>query len=103
MAKQTKRDAIIEALIVLGSKEVPAKSSKYREFTRTVTVQGETRTDYKYFVGRMGALRTGTCISKSYSLEHAIPKMIARAAEVAAAKATEQLIDVKRMAANDRD
>ena len=58
------RDQIIAGLLARGSVEVRSTSGKYRQFTRSE--QGEK--DTFYFVGRAGALRQGTCASKSRSV-----------------------------------
>lgn len=60
--KITKRDKVIDYLTKKGSKELPCRSSKYRQFTKPE------KEGIFYFVGKKGALRTGRCSSKSISL-----------------------------------
>lgn len=62
MAKQTKRDKIVESLLKAGHEEMECKSGKYRQFT----VMG--RDEEFFFVGKKGALRIGKCATKSLSL-----------------------------------
>ncbi len=67
----TKQEQIAQALLRAGKVEVQSKTSKYRVFTRTSADEGNAETGPSpatfYFVGNMGALRTGTCVSKSFS------------------------------------
>lgn len=68
----TKAEKIIAALLAEGCTEIPSKSSKYRTFLRNGHVNGHTH----YFVGKCGALRTGTCASKSHSMEWIVPRLL---------------------------
>jgi hypothetical protein len=78
MKKETKQQRVVRALLAAGSSEVAATSRKYRQFTRLSI--GE---HYSYyFVGKAGALRAGSCASKSISLESVLPKFLAKWAPV---------------------
>lgn len=58
----TVAEKLCKYLISKGFNEVPSKTTKYRMFSvphSSITF---------YFVGRKGALRRGSCISKSYSV-----------------------------------
>lgn len=60
---QTKTEKVIAYLLAKGSVELPSRSAKYRTFTRF-----DRQSDKLYFVGKAGALRTGTCVSNSISV-----------------------------------
>ena len=75
MKKETKQQRVVRALLAAGSSEVASTSSKYRQFTRLSGTRF-------YFVGKMGALRVGSCVSKSVSLEHALPILLDRWAPI---------------------
>ena len=63
MAKKTKRDIIIDALIDdNGCIEVECRSGKYRQFKRPEV------DDSFIFVGRNGAVRVGRVATKSTSI-----------------------------------
>lgn len=63
MAKKTKRDIIIEALVEKqGCIEMECKSGKYRQFNRPGIE------DSYIFVGRSGAVRVGRIATKSQSI-----------------------------------
>lgn len=60
-SKGTVAEKLCAYLISKGFTEVPSKTTKYRMFS----IPSNSKF---YFVGRNGALRRGTCISKSYSI-----------------------------------
>ena len=64
MAKQTKRDRVIEHITGRGAVELESSSRKYRKFTRP---EGGANRPY-WFVGKSGALRTGRIASDSRSV-----------------------------------
>ena len=72
MAKVTIAERLVYALTQKGETEVTSKTRKYRVFTRTPKQKdGQFIPQDKptfYFVGKAGALRFGTCASKSYSI-----------------------------------
>jgi len=74
MSHTTKADQIIAALKQWkpGIIEIESRSSKYRVFVNSATPE------QYYFVGKKGALRKGRCASKSYSLEHIVPQLLAK-------------------------
>ena len=71
---ETKAERLARALMAMGCIEIPSKTRKYRTFLRKyVTAAGKPT---YYFVGKMGALRAGTCATKSVSLEQLIPALL---------------------------
>jgi hypothetical protein len=62
------RERIAEALVKMGERRVPGRSSKYMTFTRA---QGGF-----YFVGWAGALRFGAASSRSIPVSEAFRKAI---------------------------
>ena len=69
MAKQTRQEQIVTALIVRGCKEVVSKG-KYRKLTLPGGKPGF------YFVGKNGALREGQNQATSISLTHRVHRLI---------------------------
>ena len=66
MAKQTKAQRLAETLIRLGYPELESSTTnRYRVFRRPANESGMRY----YYVGKMGALRTGRTISDSYSID----------------------------------
>ena len=62
MAKLTKRDKIVAALLERGCEEMDCRSGKYRQFNRP-EVEGS-----YLFVGKKGAVRVGRVATKSLSI-----------------------------------
>ena len=57
----TKTDKVIQFLTGKGMIEIKSKSMKYRTFEKPSSGK-------LYFVGKRGAVRTGKCSSKSFSI-----------------------------------
>ena len=74
MRKPTTQDRIATYLTIrMGAKEVvPSSAKRFRQFEHGI---GRTsgRMNY-YFVGRNGAVRIGTCISRSYSVTDGVQR-----------------------------
>ena len=66
--KKTMQDRFASALGARGEKEVPSRSGKYRTLTRSA--------GGFYFLGRAGAVRYGTCASKSRAASDAFKKKL---------------------------
>lgn len=60
MARQTKRERIVEHLKALGARQIQGKSAKYLTFQVPWS-------RLLYFVGKAGALRVGRTVSTSSS------------------------------------
>ena len=71
MKKETKQQRVVRALLARGMTEIQSKTSKYRTFV-LATADPQTY----FFVGKAGALRKGSCVSKSVSLELALPTIL---------------------------
>lgn len=80
MAK-TIREKLIEALTTLGEKQVASRSSKYVVMTRTInskTLERETAINLFWYVGKAGALRSGTTVATSIPMEASKARLLAR-------------------------
>jgi hypothetical protein len=73
MKKEKKSERVIRALSNMGTTEVKSTSRKYRVFA--LPTDGG---DKLYFVGKAGALRTGSCVSKSVSLDIVLSSILAK-------------------------
>ena len=63
----TKTDKVIEFLTGKGMIEIKSKSMKYRTFESPSSKR-------LYFVGKRGAVKTGKCSSKSFSITSNVHK-----------------------------
>jgi len=65
----TKTEKVVKYLLDKGLVEVESKSRKYRTFEKSGSKN-------LYFVGKRAAVRTGKCISKSFSITNVVHKRI---------------------------
>ena len=73
MKREAKAARVVRALLARGMSEISSKTRKYRTF-----VLATSDPQMYYFVGKAGALRKGSCASKSHSLDLILPAILAK-------------------------